>query len=139
MRFLSIIAGVLAVANATPMHNATIPNDGTSPGFRVIPFSKIGCWEDKLNLGDVRIAKEKLIEWGREYPIPAGKWAGRHSHLAAVWICNCKHFYKDRVDAAEVNEAQALIRDYCGGPTASGWVWSRQWQKSWNFLSLGQW
>lgn len=52
-----------------------------------------------------------------------------HAGEQAVWICNCKHFVKDHVVPAELDEAERNLRLTCSEDDG-GFVWSRKWQKA---------
>jgi hypothetical protein len=47
------------------------------------------------------------------------------------YICNCKWGKQDHAPREELEEARRLIRDKCG-EGASGWVFSRLWDKGYN-------
>lgn len=55
----------------------------------------------------------------------------RNAGEQAVWVCNCKHFVKDHIVAAELDEAERNLRLTCSDENG-GFVWSRKWQKSIN-------
>ncbi|KAI1113542.1 hypothetical protein F5Y14DRAFT_417546 [Nemania sp. NC0429] len=93
----------------------------------------MGCWDVKLDNYDSGVATYKLAEWGRIHHLGAGAIHGEYFGLAATWVCNCKHFVKDHIVPAELDEARLRLNYECG-PSMAGWVWSKSWQKSINCM-----
>ncbi|KAJ3569572.1 hypothetical protein NPX13_g6037 [Xylaria arbuscula] len=132
---------VLAVPHAAPPQKTPGYDPKNPYNATVIRFSKMGCWDMKLDYNNLIKATEKLKDWGKQKgkKIPAGGVRGQDQVWEAAWICNCKHFYKDHAPAAEIDEAFRIVNQTChhgsDGTMNGGWVWSKKWQKSWNFLS----
>ncbi|KAI1193906.1 hypothetical protein F5X97DRAFT_328070 [Nemania serpens] len=130
-----IFTSLLAIASATPIFNASVARsfwNDTWEDPEIIPVTNMGCWSEKLDRQESWVATWKLAEWGRYHHVGAGAIHGEYYGLAATWICNCKHFRRDHVVPAELTEARKRLDFECG-PTMSGWVWSKRWQKSINF------
>ncbi|GAW18535.1 hypothetical protein ANO14919_080110 [Xylariales sp. No.14919] len=137
MFIVAVLISLLALASAGPTFNVSDTSGSaniTWIGEGIIPVSKMGCWEDTVPKEEADIAKGKLAHWGGFKLIGAGSWHGEEFSRAGVWICNCKHFYSDHAVPWELDEAQKLIRVWCGVDRA-GWVWSYKWQKSINCKS----
>ncbi|KAI1820176.1 hypothetical protein F4861DRAFT_545901 [Xylaria intraflava] len=117
------ILSLLSLVGASPV---TIVERG------IIPVHKIGCYPDVINEADITLARLKLQIWGRTHKVGLGMYHGEKYNESAVWVCNCKHFYKDHIVEEELDEARELIKGECGEIVA-GWVWSKKWQKSWNY------
>ncbi|KAI1308492.1 hypothetical protein F5Y03DRAFT_404833 [Xylaria venustula] len=103
-----------------------------------IPVTEIGCWDEKvtktgLNWDNFVEASKGLVLWGYTHRIGWGSYKGFEHGVEAVWICNCKHFMKDHVVQAELDDAARRVKIQCGG--TGGWVWSKPWQKSFNCRS----
>ncbi|KAI1363833.1 hypothetical protein F5Y08DRAFT_340299 [Xylaria arbuscula] len=130
---------VLAVPHAAPPQKTPGYDPKNPYNATVIRFSKMGCWDMKLDYNNLIKATEKLKDWGKQKgkKIPAGGVRGQDQVWEAAWICNCKHFYKDHAPAAEIDEAFRIVNQTChhgsDGTMNGGWVWSKKWQKSWNF------
>ncbi|KAI1158019.1 hypothetical protein F5B18DRAFT_657072 [Nemania serpens] len=134
-----ILTGLLAVASATPIFNASVTEGSMNATWGgnevgIIPVTNMGCWSVKLEADETFVATWKLAQWGREHHIGAGAIHGEYYGLAATWVCNCKHFVKDHVVAAELDEARKRLDFECG-PNMAGWVWSKPWQKSINCIN----
>ncbi|KAI8950680.1 hypothetical protein F4801DRAFT_333595 [Xylaria longipes] len=139
MFVLGTLTSLLAIASAGPTLNAsdsvgaensTYRRPGDQP--RLIPVKEVGCWGEYLNVVEVQEAKKRLEEWGVMHHIHAASYNGQVAGHTAVWICNCKHFRRDYVVKAELDEAETLVSYKCG-KNITGWVWSSKWQKSYNF------
>ncbi|KAI3342271.1 hypothetical protein F4824DRAFT_512023 [Ustulina deusta] len=129
---LLVLTSVAATPNTNETETAVNTTAWTGQGR--IPVYAIGCWQDRIDDGEIAEASRKLKDWGENKLIRAGDWHGEEHSLAGVWVCNCKHFYNDHVVAWELDEALERLHDSCGKNQA-GWVWSRKWQKRFNYGS----
>ncbi|KAI1274568.1 hypothetical protein F5Y07DRAFT_401256 [Xylaria sp. FL0933] len=142
--WLYILIGLMAISNATPTLNLKTEEAEEVDGFEngtvvaegVIANKQVGCWRHsknkyQLNYTDLDIAKLKLKDWGALHKLGPASYHGEQHGVAAVWVCNCKHFHDDHVVPKEQDEAEYFIQKQCG--PRGGWVWSKKWQKRINF------
>ncbi|KAI0967389.1 hypothetical protein F4678DRAFT_465636 [Xylaria arbuscula] len=145
MFIVNILLCLLALASASPMPPTLNTNETDESvhanydlGGASIPVTEIGCWDEKvtkagLNWDNFDEASNELKLWGYTHKIGAGDYHGFDHGMEAVWVCNCKHFMKDHVVPAELDDAARRIKFQCD--SHGGWVWSQLWQKSFNCTS----
>lgn len=104
------------------------------PAHGTIPVTQVNCTGYQLDECAVEAAKDRAVDWGAMYVVPRRglKYWEDGGRTAGWWICNCKLARGDPVVREELDECLAILADRCGGPYRSGWVWSDEWQKSFN-------
>lgn len=78
-----ILTGLLAVASATPIFNASVTEGSMNATWGgnevgIIPVTNMGCWSVKLEADETFVATWKLAQWGREHHIGAGAIHGEY-------------------------------------------------------------
>ncbi len=135
--YLQGIAALMAASGTAVARNLTAARPRATGD--IIPYTEIRCTGTELDKEAITEAKEYAVRWGRHSVVPQRSvvWWNDHANTVSVWICNCKHVHNDPVRRDELDEAQDLIYAECG-MYQSGWVWSKPWDKGFNFEPMSE-
>ncbi|KAI1198344.1 hypothetical protein F5X97DRAFT_323495 [Nemania serpens] len=125
-----------STSTSTEPNTPSIEPDATLEA-RKIPVAEVTCLGEQLSPANSQAAKEAMIVWADSHWIidPRNHHAQvslpRNATDAVAWIvCNLKDNHWDPVPEDELNEAERIIKNYCG-ENQSGRLYSRKWRKEW--------
>ncbi|KAI1342247.1 hypothetical protein F5Y15DRAFT_374650 [Xylariaceae sp. FL0016] len=116
------------------VEDPTFEDNQTLSARSGIPWADYGCYGTTMSSWELNRAMIQFMVWAGSNRVPAKGWHGEVWNHTAVWVCNCQMWYDHPVPDWELEDAQQIISRGCGDE-AAGWLWSKQWQKAYNYGS----